>query len=89
MDGLKEVINQGAFGVLVNGGCLASKQEGNEWSHSVRGPPASAAARVEYRELLIALLVVDETNPTRHSGFITGIGGGVNCLPSSKHRDVI
>lgn len=44
MDGLKEMINQGAFGVLVNGGCLASKREGNEWSHSVRGPPASAAA---------------------------------------------
>lgn len=60
MDGLKETINQGAFGVLVNGGCLASKQEVNEWSHSVRGTPASTAARLEYRELLIAKLVVDD-----------------------------
>ena len=54
----------------VNGG-LASKRQGNEWSHSVCGPLASAVERtgawVEYRETLflplMALLVMDETSP--------------------------
>lgn len=55
---------------------LASKRQGNEWSHSVCGPLASAVERrgawAEYREMLflplMALLVMDETAPTSFWG---------------------